>query len=301
MASFENIIGKLKLWGKRNGPTIFTVGGVIGLVGGGIYACVQTYRKLPKVIDEHKDKMDTLHQLKIDEDYTEQDLKKDTTKVYLRTGMNLAKIYGPSVIVGGLSVASILVSHRAMKNHSLALGAAYAAADTGFKEYRKRVAEKFGDAVDEEMLYGLKDDEIEETETDDKGKEKKVKRNVKIVDNERKPCSPYAKFFDESSPYWEKDADYNKMFVLQVEAAANRKLNRFGHLFLNEVYDELGLPRTKAGQTIGWIRDEENPEKISFGLRNIHNPGVRDFINGYERTVLLDFNVDGDIISILNS
>ena len=67
---------------------------------------------------------------------------------------------------------------------------------------------------------------------------------------------------------------------------------------MNEVYDMLGIPRTKAGQIVGWIYDEECPNGdnvIDFGIYE-SNKATRDFVNGYERTILLDFNVDGPIL-----
>ena len=79
-------------------------------------------------------------------------------------------------------------------------------------------------------------------------------------------------------------------------------LRRKGHLYLNEVYDMLGIPRTKAGQIVGWIYDEEHPvgdNYVDFGIYDSNKPRVRDFVNGYERTVLLDFNVDGNILDMM--
>ena len=58
----------------------------------------------------------------------------------------------------------------------------------------------------------------------------------------------------------------------------------------------LGIPRTKAGQVVGWIFDKDNPigdNYVDFGLLNTQN---EDFVNGYKRSVLLDFNVDGMIL-----
>lgn len=116
-----------------------------------------------------------------------------------------------------------------------------------------------------------------------------------------KPISQYAKFFDECSKYWEKDPEISLLFLKQQEAYASALLKSRGHLFLNEVYDMLGLPQTKAGQLVGWIYDDKKPigdNYVSFGIYNDF-VGNRNFINGYERTILLDFNVDGEIFGIL--
>lgn len=111
--------------------------------------------------------------------------------------------------------------------------------------------------------------------------------------------SPYAAFFDEQSAAWTKNPECNKMFLLQQQNFANEKLRARGYLFLNEVYDMLGLPRTRAGQLVGWCYDEHNPcgdNYVDFNIFDDHN---REFVNGFEKSVLLDFNVDGNILDRL--
>ena len=86
------------------------------------------------------------------------------------------------------------------------------------------------------------------------------------------------------------------------ENYANDLLKTRGHLFLNEVYDMLGIPRTQAGQIVGWVYDEKNPvgdNFVDFGILDLYDEKKREFVNGYERTILLDFNVDGEIFKIL--
>ena len=61
----------------------------------------------------------------------------------------------------------------------------------------------------------------------------------------------------------------------------------------------LGIERTKAGQIVGWVYDEDNPlgdNYVDFGIYDINREKSRDFVNGYERVILLDFNVDGNIL-----
>lgn len=67
---------------------------------------------------------------------------------------------------------------------------------------------------------------------------------------------------------------------------------------MNDVYKSLGLEPTKAGQVVGWIYDPENPDidnYVDFGIYDVSNERKRAFVNGYERNILLDFNVDGNI------
>jgi hypothetical protein len=80
-----------------------------------------------------------------------------------------------------------------------------------------------------------------------------------------------------------------------------------GSLFLNEVYDLLGIERTKTGAIVGWIYDKNNPvgdNEVDFGIFDVkfHDDMVGDglaqrrFVNGLEDVVLLNFNVDGPIL-----
>lgn len=127
----------------------------------------------------------------------------------------------------------------------------------------------------------------------------KVEQTESKVEIPSVSVSQYAKFFDESSPMWSKDPEYNLRFLRQQEVYANDLLKLRGHLFLNEIYDMLGLPRSKEGQVVGWIYDEENPigdNCVDFGIYK-DNVANRNFVNGIERNILLDFNVDGDIWS----
>ena len=113
--------------------------------------------------------------------------------------------------------------------------------------------------------------------------------------------SIYAKWFDETSAYFDRNADVNKMFLLVKQQHFNRKLISDGFVFLNDVYEELGIPRTQAGQLVGWVYDPEDPNRdcaIDFGIFDAAD-NVRDFINGFEKAVLLDFNVDGQINDLL--
>ena len=92
------------------------------------------------------------------------------------------------------------------------------------------------------------------------------------------------------------------MFLRAQQQYANDKLIAQGHLFLNEVYDMLGLPRTKAGAIVGWVYDDNNAvgdNFVDFGIYDVHRETARDFVNGYERSILLDFNVDGVIYDLI--
>ena len=301
MTKASRLLGNASLQIRKHSPEILMVAGVVGTVASTVLACKATL-KVNEVLEEKKNTIDAIHTCLENEtiEYTEEDSKKDLTILYAQTGIKLVKLYAPAVVLGALSITSIVAGHRILKKRNLALAAAYAVVDKGFKDYRKRVVERFGEELDKELRYNLKAKEIEEVVKDKDGNEKVEKKVVNIVDSENplNGVSEYAKFFDEVSTNWSKDPEYNLMFLRRQQDWANEKLKATGYLFLNEVYDMLGIPRTQAGQVVGWIYDKKNPNGdnyVDFGIYDVHSEAKRGFVNGVERSILLDFNVDGVI------
>ena len=269
--------------------------GAVGVVGAGILACKSTL-KLTSVLEKSKETVDTIHKTIEDEslDYTKEDAKKDLMIVYTSTALDIAKLYAPSVILGGLSLAAMIQSHNILNRRNAALAAAFTTATESFNRYRKAVVERYGEDIDKELRYGIKKEKI--NTVDENGKNKK--ETVDVIKNGLEEYSDYARFYDDGCTGWEKDPDYNKMFLKAQQQYANDKLIAQGYLFLNDVYDMLGIPRSKAGQVVGWVYNPENPEGdnyVDFGIFDVTKENARDFVNGYESTILLDFNVDGNI------
>lgn len=274
---------------KKHSPEILVGAGVVGVVASVVMACKAT-TKLDDVLAETKDTVDKIHDVtehpeKIPEgkEYTVEDSKKDLTIVYTQAGVKLVKLYGPAVVLGTVSIAAIIGGHHILRKRNIALAAAYTAVDKGFKEYRGRVLERFGEEVDRELRYNIKAKEIEKTVTDANGKETVVKETVDVADPNL--TSDYARFFDDGCTGWTKDPEFNLMFLKDQQRYANDLFKSKGHLFLNEVYDMLGIPRTQAGQVVGWIYDEKNPigdNFIDFGIYDIADERKRSFVNGYQ-------------------
>lgn len=294
MKSVNGVTSKAVMKLKKHSPEILVVAGIVGTVVSAVLACKAT-TKVAEILDETKGTLDTIHDgMEIGaingQEYTTEDGKKDTVVVYAQTGMKLAKLYGPAIILGTLSITSILASNNILRKRNVALGAAYAAIDKSFKEYRGRVIERFGEQVDTELKYGIKAKKFEEIEVDpETGKEKKVKKTVMVADPNLQ--SDYAVYFDSKSRNYETNPDYNRMFLKAQQAFANDKLQTRGHLFLNEVLDDLDLPRTPAGQIVGWTKDGPDGY-VNFRIVEVE----RETEDGrHEPALLLDFNVEGNI------
>jgi hypothetical protein len=294
MKSVNGVASKTVMKFKKHSPEILVVAGIAGTVVSAVLACKAT-TKVAEILDETKGTLDTIHEgmetgAINGQEYTTEDGKKDTVVVYAQTGMKLAKLYGPAIILGTLSITSILASNNILRKRNVALGAAYAAINKSFKEYRGRVIERFGEQVDTELKYGIKAKKFEEIEVDpETGKEKKVKKTVMVADPNLQ--SDYAVYFDSKSRNYETNPDYNRMFLKAQQAFANDKLQTRGHLFLNEVLDDLDLPRTPAGQIVGWTKDGPDGY-VNFRIVEVE----RETEDGrHEPALLLDFNVEGNI------
>lgn len=288
---------------KKHSPEILVAAGVVGVVASGVMACKAT-TKLSEVKEDHKNRTNEINEYVekngYTEEYTEEDQKKDLTIIYAQTGLKYVKLYAPAVALGVLSVTAIVTSNRILNKRNAALAAAYTVVDKSFKDYRDRVIERFGKELDRELRYNIKTKQIDEIVTNEDGTETTVKSNVDVATID--VYSDYARFFDDGCAGWDKDPEYNLMFLRRQQEYANDRLRSKGRLFLNEVYDMLGIPRTKAGQVVGWVYDEKNPigdNYVDFGLYDVHNEKSRDFVNGYERVILLDFNVDGNILDLM--
>jgi hypothetical protein len=272
------------------------VGGAVAGAAGVVLACKSTL-KLSDTLgkyEELRDKAAYLHEQGALQDngevYDDKAYAKDLTIIKVKTLLDVTKLYAPATGLLVLSAVLLTGSHVTLNRRNAGLTAAYASVDRAFQQYRERVTEKLGADVDQEMRYGTQ--EVSETVEGTDGK-KKVVKHTRVADGDP---SQYARFFDESSVNHQRNPEYNKIFLQAQQSYFNQLLTARGHVFLNEVYDALGLPRSQAGQVVGWVISKNGDNFVDFGIfDNITNPNVRDFVNGNEYSILLDFNVDGVI------
>ena len=298
--SITKMTGRTGLTIKKYSPEILMGVGVVGVVASTVMACKATL-KVEGLVDGAKSSLDDInHVLDNPEEfstYTQEDGKKDKALVYIQTGAHLLKIYGPAIALGTASLGCLLGSHKIMKKRNVAVVAAYKAVEESFKSYRKRVVSEFGEDKDFEFRNGIIKTEEKVEILDKDGKKKKVKKEFDVLDPNHK--SQYARFFDDGSKNWSKTPEYNMLFLKAQQNYANDLLKARGHIFLNEIYDMLGIPRSKAGAVVGWAITEDGDNFVDFGMYDINDESARDFINGYERAILLDFNVDGVIYDLI--
>lgn len=304
MLQATNLLGRSQLLLKKHSPTILLVGGVAGLTYSTVKFMQDTYinGKYEFISDTLMERKMTIEEAEMEfpDQYSAADKAKDLKMAHFEYAQNMFKLYAPTIGLGLLSLGAIFGSHFILNKRIVGMAAAYKMLDKGFAEYRDRVVEKLGEEADKEFKFGLTKEKIDVEKEGEDGKITKKKEEITVATNP----SPYSIVFDASSIAHSKNPEYNKFFIKDVQEQANNKLKAQGHLFLNEVYDMLGVQRTRAGAVVGWIfnpRNENIDSCVDLGLYAIKDNKLvnEEFINGYEYNVLLDFNVDGMIYNLI--
>lgn len=292
---------------KKHAPELLVATAIGAGVGAVVSACFAT-RKLDGILEDHEKDVQLLNdahegKIKTTEEYSEEDYKKDLTITYVKTGLKVAKVYAPTALLSGISIASILGSHKILSGRNAALASAYALADKGFKEYRKRVVEELGEDMDRHFRLGTKLETIEVQDFDEEtGKTKKHKETIEILpEGAVDGYSIYSRFYDEACAGYSDDPEVNLWFLKTAQQMFTDRLRVNGHVFLNDVYEYLGIPKTKAGQLAGWVYKSGNDDYVDFGIYKMDRERNRAFVNGYEPVILLDFNCQGNILDTFTS
>lgn len=285
---------------KKYQPEIMVGAGIIGGVAAAIMACRATI-KANEILAESKDQIEKINMVANDPDvsedeYPEEQHKKDLTIAYIQTGAKLVGNYAPSIILGGLSIASILGGHNILRGRNMALAAAYATLNTTFKDYRDRVIDRFGKEVDFQLKHNLKAEEItEKVEDPETGKTKKVKKTVLVTGDDTRERG-YARLFDAACDNWCNDPTLNRSFLTAAQSHFNDLLNARGYVFLSEIYRYFHFRETPESRVVGWVLNGDGDGLIDFRFDQDDL-----FMSGYNKDVWLDFNVDGPILDTFSA
>lgn len=290
--TFKGVVGRGGLYLQKFSPEILTGAGLVAMTTAAVMG-VRATLKLERVLDVTEERVRIVKETQelaasnpreVDT-YSEKDYQRQLYRAYLHNVMDFTKLYGPACSLFIAGAGSILAGHGIMRRRNVALVAAYNAVEKSFQAYRARVLEDLGPDRDRDYRLGL----TEENQTGEDGK----KHAAVVVDPNK--ASRYSRVFDETNPQWQKEPGYNQFFLTAEQNYINDKLLATGHVFLNEVYDRLGFERTTEGAVVGWILSKEGDNFIDFGIYDGENQAKRNFINGFERSIWLDFNVDGVI------
>ena len=297
---------------KKRSPEILLIVGLGGFGTSMWLACRATLKAQP-VLKHARDVADALDVISsnVEEPVEKQEMLQARMLATVDVISELAQLYGPAIVIGGLSVGCLIGSNRILTRRNAAIAGAYTLIDGAFKGYRARVKTELGEDVDTYLMW--------KKPLEEKMKVVPASRKVNPVnfddmdfndlpgevygdtEDQMGMPSPYAKIFNEDSIYWRRDRNMNEFFLRAVQTQMNDELHARGNLFLNEVYDALGIPRTESGAIVGWL-SQGGDCFVDFDLYNPYNQSTADFVNGYEhqKGLVLDFNVDGPIFNMLS-
>lgn len=297
-------VRKAALKVKKHSPEILIVGGLV-LAGAAIVSAIKATPKAKEVLDARENSIEETKELYNNNYISEEDYKKSMFTIVKRTASGLTKAYYPTALLFAGACTSVVASHSISKKRYAALSAAFVAVDTSFKEYRKRVAEEFGEKKEQEIFNGKKTEDVVIFGRDEDGNETCTVETSTEYSN-----AGYAKWFgkykepsgttERGNIMYKNNGILNIAFLKMAQEQANTLLQIRGFMFLNDVYDILKIPHTKAGQIVGWIWDDENKDTfIDFGVFNECNPDREDFEKGLTDGIMLRFNPQGDIYSLM--
>lgn len=295
---FGKTFNRIGLKAAKHSPEILVGVGIVGFVGTVVLASKETLY-LEEIVQEHEKTMENINEAVQDEkrpDYTEDEASHDKFVQTVRTVKRVGRLYAPAFALGLFSAACIIGAHHILLRRQAALSAAYVGMKSAYDSYRERVKEELGEAKEQELYLGIRD-KVEQLE-----KNGKVKEVVTKTLDTPNPYSPYARVFQEGNKWWVRDRAANVRTLRMIQAHANDVLQLHGHIFLNEVYDMLGLDRTPEGQMVGWVLGNGD-DCVDFGVFD-QADGEGGFLKPLwdweqERRVTLDFNVDGEVWQLI--
>ncbi|AOZ64922.1 membrane protein [Streptomyces phage Maya] len=284
---------------KTHSPVLLLGLGAVGFTTTVVLACRATL-KLSDVLEEGNELLNKVDVKTENED--EEVKKKAKIGAKLQVAIRVAKLYAPSVAIGLGTLTAITGAHVILTRRNTALTAALGVATKTFQDYRARVVEDQGTEKDLEYRWGTAEREVvEETET---GPVTTVLKGLdqEAIKKEIAAGSVYARLFDEDHEDWSEFPHQNQTRIENVQNMANTLLRVDGFVTLNQVYEMLGFERTAAGQVVGWVvnpKDGRGDGVIDFGVWNEGVYEGKKWINGNKQAILLDFNVDGEILSLM--
>lgn len=236
----NNLQQKVTALLSENASAILTAGGVVGTVSTAIFAGRAGYIAADMIADYDAE------QALLVEPY---DLNK--TEKFKMTW----QLYIPPVITGGATIGSIVLANRMSAQKAAALAAAYGLSERQLREYKEKVAEKFGVT----KTKNLQDDLAQERVGNTPG------GNQIIVVEGEVLC------FDQPT------GRYFRSTMERINRAVNRvneEILHHDHASANFFYEELGMAPTTWGDDVGWNTDQLVELSISTVMSQDERPCI---------------------------
>ena len=236
----ENLLRNTKVFWKRNGSTILTCAGAVGVIATTITAVKATPKALEKIENAKEEKGEELTKLEV-----------------IRVA---GTSYIPTILLGASTIACIFGANVLNKRNQAALASAYALLDNSFKEYKAKLIELYGEEAHENIRESLA---IEKAKNAHVGGSYFATSCDLTADES---CGEPALFYEEySNRYFEAPIEY----VINAEYHLNRNYILRGYCYLNELYEFLGLETTDYGSVMGWTPEDEGEYWIEFNHRKV--------------------------------
>lgn len=72
------------------------------------------------------------------------------------------------------------------------------------------------------------------------------------------------KVFDVSSHMWDKNSQYNGLYINAVLRKFDDTLHVRGYVFLRDIYEQLGLKITNESCILGWVKNNIRNKDVEF-------------------------------------
>lgn len=304
----KTMAGNGLLLAKAHAPEILVGTGVAGF-GLTVYGACKATVRAQEILDEKETKLNLIQEQQNRGDITAIAAANFAENEKKKARNGLIRAYVPVATTGVASVILVLGGYRMINGRLVATAAAYKTLEAGFDRYRNNVRGEFGEETDWRMLNSIKPEDMEKAI-----EEREINRAIE-ADNKRKKLHHkkkrdsyqeiYSKIFDQYSDRWRRSWTPDQVFqyLRQKQREANDMLAIRKHIFLNEVYDLLGLERTEEGAVVGWIITKNNPDSfVDFGIDNMPEGKLREILSATRNEdiqIRLHFNPDGLIYNMI--
>lgn len=209
----NNLLNASQRFLKRNSATILTCVGAVGVVATTVTAVRATPKALTLLESAKKEKGEELTKL-------------ETVKI-------AGPAYVPTVILGASTLACIFGANILNKRGQAALMSMYALVDSGYKDYRKKVDELYGEEAGKQVRAGIAKDKYEE----------------KYAENPIVPTEGKRLFYDFFSEQYFEATPYQ---VQKAEYELNRTLMLDDCVYLDDWYRMIGIDPLEPNNNFGW-------------------------------------------------
>ena len=304
--------GNSLLLAKKHAPELM-IGAGIGGFGLTIFETVKATNNTNELIeqrDQHLGMIESTRSAFTEAEYSTKDYQHDLAIVNRQTKWAIVKTWAPVATRGLASTASILGGFKIVNGRLVATTAAYKVLENRIDHYRSNVIERFGKDVDWELEHSIKAETLEaaEREREENRRIDAENKGRKIIRKRKKTeySHVYDGIFDQYSDKWQRywTPEMALEFVKQKQRELNDMLKINKHVFLNEAYDKLGLPRTSEGAVVGWILTHGNPDSfVSLGIDEMPEEEIRQILCTHRNDdirIKIRTNPDGLIYDLID-